>query len=1373
MQQAIGVARNISPTSTGTSFSPIADSSLESMPSNVFRLNNNQPGTENSTSYASDFHTPPRDKTEFSDSNPFKHLVNATDVRLAHLCYDGETWSRDHHLPYELFIQKVIHPWQCNHLVPWGFMLRKLPQTINDDTLRSLIVEIIQNNLPMRYEFDEEYVSSNLQPILKKIFAITDCSYSFSACSQRFEQTRKTTGSSNLDFFLKLYDIAWPICRTDTIARFRLCKDMFLRKNDSPELVTALMHVSNYDEMISTLVHHDTYTKMKKQNVLTAETSHAESNNQSRDQPQRRKLKCYECNEWGFHLAKNCPRRKSRDSKNTTAEQKTTFACNNIQQFINLTSDIGELSHDEFQSFTAHEPDASFEKRTYTVKSSNQSVDCHFLIDSGSNQTILPWTAIQRLKCKSLETITIRGVNSSQQYKVFDLIIIGPTGNNVATRIASFDGCTAAILGILEQRKLGIRLVFDNEQGTKSTSHAAKPEVADQKPTESPGCGSCDEPNCVDCFAQFCREVETHRNVDLTEQQNDQLIALLKEFRDLFSKKPAIFNDLVFKLEDYVKSGLTDADFREISCSAVYCNARLHGIILKLCYEMVDSGILEIVPPEKLESMILCNIPTLLINKGKKPDGTTKWRLSNDARKLNSLLISAKNSNFIPLESYFSSMRKKYKSVIDVVMAYHHLQNSEFTSRCSGLRLGQTQFRYKRSFLGLSPLPEFWNRNLNLRMSGTKLRFFYDDGGWSDDCFETHLQNLRIAFTRLRELNLKISLSKCKFAAESVDLLGTRFTGDTIVPGAKTIETLHALKGLLPLSPATSKKAIGSMSFIRRYVPNFNQKCEYIHQLSLVKDENATCKKADDQFLEFLRELKDATLSTPDESTTDFVLWTDGSLSGIGGILLACNPEGTVPISYFSKKLSTTQKSWAIFDLEMLAIESGLETNRFVLAGNRCQVFTDCKSLYHALTDQNIPQSISISTASALKNTRRLMRISAFPCELDFKLTPGEGNEFSDLCSRLWGCPDDTREKHATCAATINQSMTIDNCEDVDPIIKMHVLAGHSGVRKTQHLLRLVGNNNFTNHQVEAAIENCECYMNKRGIKEKSHLFVPYYPMFIVHGDFKALGRGGVFAYIDSFSGYAWAEIVKTCSEEEILRTFNTCFRDYKPWGLKLDNFSACQSASKTLDSTQGITHVRQGAYNPQSNLTERLNRMLEWALECEGERFLRENLQSIVECHNNTKSPKLCNETPFKVMYGREPSIFNKEKIPSPVACIKNWNMIRKNIHRHRNNPNFDKNIEKPKPRFSTGTEIKLFKHASKQPTLTKVSRDLGYGVIADGYFYGYHRITKARRKEKGGKSVNAGFGSESREKLTKEKVTSVPSKLPIKSLDHIFLRI
>ena len=59
----------------------------------------------------------------------------------------------------------------------------------------------------------------------------------------------------------------------------------------------------------------------------------------------------------------------------------------------------------------------------------------------------------------------------------------------------------------------------------------------------------------------FCREVEGHRNVELTEHQDDHLIALLKEFRDLFSKKPAIFNDLVFKLK-YIKSGPTDADFR-------------------------------------------------------------------------------------------------------------------------------------------------------------------------------------------------------------------------------------------------------------------------------------------------------------------------------------------------------------------------------------------------------------------------------------------------------------------------------------------------------------------------------------------------------------------------------------------------------------------------------------------------------------------------------------------------------------------------------------------------------------------------------------------------------------------------------------------
>ena len=78
----------------------------------------------------------------------------------------------------------------------------------------------------------------------------------------------------------------------------------------------------------------------------------------------------------------------------------------------------------------------------------------------------------------------------------------------------------------------------------------------------------------------------------------------------------------------------------------------------------------------------------------------------------------------------------------------------------------------------------------------------------------------------------------------------------------------------------------------------------------------------------------------------DFQVYCDTSRLGLGGVLMQA---GRV-ISYASRQLEPHESNYTTHDLELAAIVHALKTWRQYLIGNRCDVYTDHKSLKYIFT---------------------------------------------------------------------------------------------------------------------------------------------------------------------------------------------------------------------------------------------------------------------------------------------------------------------------------------------------------------------------------------------------------------------------------------
>ena len=195
-----------------------------------------------------------------SSNNPF--TVTATSLKFAQLEYKGETWTDENPLSFSLFLSKHAKTWKLNNLLPDGLFLRKVPQFIQDNVLRSLVQDQLNKSLPANSEFDSQFIEQNKYTILDGIFEITDAGYTFSRAVTRFND-ETFNNQKLLNFWHLLWDLSWPVYpadeddRSTNNQRFQFCKDGFMRKLAKPEIVALVMRATSFESMVRCLIEYD------------------------------------------------------------------------------------------------------------------------------------------------------------------------------------------------------------------------------------------------------------------------------------------------------------------------------------------------------------------------------------------------------------------------------------------------------------------------------------------------------------------------------------------------------------------------------------------------------------------------------------------------------------------------------------------------------------------------------------------------------------------------------------------------------------------------------------------------------------------------------------------------------------------------------------------------------------------------------------------------------------------------------------------------------------------------------------------------------------------------------------------------------------
>ncbi len=403
-----------------------------------------------------------------------------------------------------------------------------------------------------------------------------------------------------------------------------------------------------------------------------------------------------------------------------------------------------------------------------------------------------------------------------------------------------------------------------------------------------------------------------------------------------------------------------------------------------------------------LEEYINDNLRKGFIRKSKSPAGAPvlfvpkkngKLRMCVDYRQLN--LITIRDSYPLPLiQDMLEHLGKgKIFSKLDLRSAYNlvRIKNGDEYKTAFTCKFGH--FEYLVMPFGLKNAPAVFQHFINDVLEEVLGNFAYayiDDIIIFSPDYKTHINHVITVLKLLRSAGLYAKLEKCEFFVSFIDFLGHRISGEGIHMDPNKVSSI--LNWPTPTNVKEVQSFIGLANYYRRFIPNFAKIAHPLHKLLKKNTKFLWSPETQSSFDNLKSKFVSAPILIYPNREIPFQVETDSSNFAIGAILSQVSPQDNMvhPVAFFSRSLTATERNYPIYDKELLAIVSALETWRHLLKGSTkpFKIFSDHRNLLY----QKKPEKMS----------QRLVRWALFLSEFNFVIVyrSGSSNGKPDALSR-------------------------------------------------------------------------------------------------------------------------------------------------------------------------------------------------------------------------------------------------------------------------------------------------------------------------------------------------------------------------------------
>ncbi|WVZ53910.1 hypothetical protein U9M48_004796 [Paspalum notatum var. saurae] len=361
--------------------------------------------------------------------------------------------------------------------------------------------------------------------------------------------------------------------------------------------------------------------------------------------------------------------------------------------------------------------------------------------------------------------------------------------------------------------------------------------------------------------------------------------------------------------------------------------------------------------------------PVLFVDK---KDGSR--RMCVDYRALNDVTIKNKYP-LTRIDDLFDQLQGACVfSKIDLRSGYHQMKirPSDIPKTAFITRFGL--YEYTVMSFGLTNAPAYFMNLINKVFMEYLDKFvvvFIDDILIYSKTEEEHEEHLRLVLQKLRDHKLYAKLSKCEFSLDQVPFLGHIFSKGGIMVDPSKISSVMDWK--VPEVVKEVRGFLGLAGYYRRFIESFSRIAKPMTSLLEKGVPFIWTKERQDAFDELKKRLTTAPVLTLPDLTKSFTVYCDASKEGLGCVLMR---GGKHEVNY------------PTHDLELAAVVHALKIWRHYLFGNRCEIYTDHKSLKYIFTQNELN----------MRQRRWLELIKDYDLEIHYH--PGKANVVADALSR-------------------------------------------------------------------------------------------------------------------------------------------------------------------------------------------------------------------------------------------------------------------------------------------------------------------------------------------------------------------------------------